>query len=78
MDYTHTIFFRPFSRGGEERPDYELRARAIPGAYVPSFLSEDERGIIYDLVREVHWDSLSEMSRDLKVEILSWGSDVGN
>lgn len=29
-------------------------------------------------VKRLEWESLSEMTRELRIEIISWGSDIGN
>ena len=58
--------------------DYELSLEHEPDQYVPKFLSEDEKGWIQDLSTDKGWDSLAEMTQDLKVEIIDWGSDVGD
>ncbi len=68
---------KAFFRAGSGN-DYELNIEHEPSQYVPQFLSEDEKGWIQDLSTDKGWDSLAEMTQDLKVEITEWGSDPGN
>lgn len=58
--------------------DYELTIEHDDGQYVPRYLSEGPTGTIVDLTGERTWDSIMEMTQDLEVEIISWGSDVGD
>jgi len=67
------IFFRASSG-----TDYELIADHDPDRYVPRYLVEDEKGRVQDLMTDRGWGSLPEMTQDLKVEIVSWGSDIGD
>jgi len=76
MEYI--IWFRPYSGDGPPRPDYEIRVKAAPGVHVPKYLAEDERGGVQCLATGRSWDSLGEMTHDLRMEIVGWGSDVGN
>lgn len=58
--------------------DYELTIEHEEDQYAPKFLSEDERGWIQDLSTDESWESLPQMTQDLRVEITEWGSEVGD
>ena len=66
------IFFRSWT----ER-DYELTVEHGPDQYVPTSLVEDLTDVI-DAKSGKKWPSLIHMTQDLKVEIVDWGSDVGD
>ncbi len=70
------VMFRPFSIGPDVRPDYEIKLRLERLVDVPNALIEDEHGNVHDLDRT--WTSLIEMTHDLGVEVVSWGSDIGD
>lgn len=58
---------------------YELSVlREDDGTLVPSSIWESADGWIFAEGLDLSWESLSAMTRDLKIEITSWGSDVGN
>lgn len=65
------IFFRA-STGNH----YEIKVRGED--YIPAELLEHDDGRVDDLGSEKSWDSLSEMTHDLKIEVLDFGSDVGD
>ncbi len=67
------VFFRSSTQN-----DYELTVDHEADQYVPKFLSEDDRGWIQDLSTDKGWESLAEMTQDLRVEITGWGSDIGD
>ena len=79
----HEAFIPFLAWNGRE---YELRVRfddAVLASNLPTLLEEDERGRIFphDRIagRSLYpWDSLIEMTHELRVEIVSWGSDTGN
>lgn len=58
--------------------EYELQVKSDT-VDIPSEIKEEyATGIIYDVNGLREWDSLIDMSHDLKLEIVSWGSDVGD
>ena len=79
--YTATVLLKCWN--GNE---YELQVAydtLDPPKRVPLSLMEADRGRIYPTIpgfktSPISWDSLSEMTHDLRVEIISWGSDTGN
>lgn len=63
--------------------EYELRVLYDPSHLTnpPSALREGEMGEIMSIgpaIEHVQWESLSEMTHRLKMEIVSWSSDAGN
>lgn len=54
---------------------YELH---IEGETIPGLLYETDDGKIHDAIHETTWDSLADMSHALKLEIIDWGSDLGD
>lgn len=67
------IFYRAASGA-----DYELTVEHEEGQTVPKFLSEDYKGWVQDLTSDSGWPSLVHMSHDLKIVIVSWGSEIGD
>ncbi len=67
------IFYR-----AQSQVDYELEVEHEPDQYVPKFLSEDITGEIQDLSTDRNWPTLIQMTNDLKIEIISWGSEIGD
>ena len=58
--------------------EYELQVKSDT-VDIPSEIREEyATGIIYDVNGLREWDSIAEMTHDLKLEIVSWGSDVGD
>lgn len=75
MESTHVIDFTPYSK---HSPNYDIFVRAEPGTDVPQSIAEDERGAVYCLTTSRHWDSLSQMTHELRIEIVRWASDAAN
>jgi hypothetical protein len=81
MNQTAVIPFISFS--GRE---YELTISYDPlliAGDVPIAFEEGPSGEIFPVMRvtgrsSYPWDSISEMTHSLKLEIVSWGSDIGN
>lgn len=57
---------------------YELTVEHDDSRYIPQFITEDGDGVIQDISSDLEWRSLPEMTQDLKIEIIAWGSDVGD
>lgn len=57
---------------------YEIKVSKEIGQYSPIEVTEDYKGEIKDMQTGNTWPSLLHMSHDLKLEIISWGSDVGD
>lgn len=55
--------------------EYELH---VEGETHIRFISEKSDGKIYDPEFDNTWDSLADMTHALKIEIVDWGSDVGD
>lgn len=49
---------------------YYLEVLHDPDDYVPQFISEDQEGYVADLSTDRGWNSLAEMTQDLKAEII--------
>lgn len=65
------ILFHPYSEY-EGRPDYEIRVDATDAIYVPREIREGSKGEIRDAGSSRRWESLPEMTHDLRFEILEW------
>lgn len=71
-----TIVFYRAANGNE----YELTVEHDQDADrpIPKRIHESPEGRIVDDSDGGYWDSLPEMTKHLKCEITSWGSDVGD
>lgn len=58
--------------------EYELQVEHEDYEYIPTLIIEEADSRIYDAGSAQSWDSLADMTQDLKVEISSWESDPGN
>lgn len=67
------VFFLSYSG-----TNYELTVECNEAQKIPTILSEAHDGLIYDLGGADSWKSLADMTQDLKIEITSWGSDIGD
>jgi hypothetical protein len=79
---TKMIVFRPYSTPTDPRPHYELTVEVGPEtpSGLPSIVAESKNGTIYGRASGVEraWRSLVEMTHDLRIEITSWGSELGD
>jgi hypothetical protein len=66
------IFFRAASG-----VDYELLVRCYE-SNPPRKIEEDWDGGIFEPDGDRCWNSLTDLTQKLKVEIIDWGSDKGN
>lgn len=58
--------------------NYELTVDHEEAQEVPKMITEEKDGTIWDLASDKSWAGLMDMTQDLKVEIVSWGSDRGD
>lgn len=70
--WEEVIFFRAASG-----TDYELVVRCH-GQPPPKRIEEGSDGGIYEPNGDRCWNSLPDMTQELKVEIVSWGSQLGD
>lgn len=57
---------------------YELDVDVSEDSYCPRYIYEDVDGVIHDGSTKMTWPSLPQMTQELKIEIISWGSDLAN
>lgn len=57
---------------------YELNVEEHGEEEIPSSIIEDRMGKIFECDGHRTWSSLINFTHDLKIEITSWGSDLGN
>ena len=74
---TYKILSKMFFTSSSDN-SYEITISHHNDQYVPLSIKEDEKGFIHDRVLKKKWDSIAEMTKDLKIEIKSWGSDFGD
>lgn len=67
------LFFRSSSGN-----DYEVTVEHDAITHIPDLVIEDQNGSIHDTTSYSVWNSLAEMTQELKAEIVSWGSDIGD
>jgi hypothetical protein len=76
--HKYTIWFSPYDKPGLQ---YEIRVKCDdPHTLIPKRIVENGWGTIHEIGTPLSraWNSLAAMTHDLKVEIIDFGSDVGD